>query len=69
MQVTGYSRWQKAPKGFRFWDYRPFSRVLCSFKEFLTLKNYIQINQLEGLGYTRSEAKYRQANYMLTNST
>ena len=39
-----------------FWDYRPFSRVIRSFKAFLNLKDYIEINQLEGVGIARVNA-------------
>lgn len=30
MAITGYSRWKKRPAGEKFWDYRPFTRVLDS---------------------------------------
>ncbi len=52
MAVTGASRWKplkKSPKD-RFWDFRPFTRVLQSFKEILRLSNYIEINRFEGFG-------------------
>lgn len=41
----------------RFWDYRPFTRILTSFREFLSVKDYIYINQLEGLGVGRVRAR------------
>jgi len=41
----------------QFWNLRPFSRVVMGFKARLKLKEYIQINQLESLGYDRFEAK------------
>jgi REP element-mobilizing transposase RayT len=40
----------------RFWDYRPFTRVVQSFKAMLNLKDYIEINQFEGLGMPRTKA-------------
>ncbi len=40
----------------KFWDYRPFTRVISSFKAFLSLKDYIEINQFEGLGIPRAQA-------------
>jgi REP element-mobilizing transposase RayT len=40
----------------RFWDYRPFTRVVSSLKAFLTLKDYVEINQFEGLGMPRTQA-------------
>lgn len=59
MAVTGVSRWTKAGglKAIKFWDSRPFTRVLKSFREKLNLKDYIEINQLEGFGYSRHEAR------------
>ena len=40
----------------KFWDYRPFTRVVRSFRAFLNLKDYIEINQLEGVGVNRIQA-------------
>lgn len=40
----------------KFWDYRPFTRVISSFKAFLNLKDYIEINKFEGLGVNRLQA-------------
>lgn len=61
MAVTGINRWNrlntKANKN-RFWDYRPFTRVIESFKALLNLRDYLHINQLEGAGYNRIEAKF-----------
>jgi len=55
MAVTGTSRWKplKKSNSDRFWDYRPFTRVLQSFREYLNLQDYIEINQFEGLGHDR----------------
>lgn len=61
MRVTGINRWTKstqAQKKQRFWTHRPFSRVLSSFKERLNLKDYIAINQFEGFGYTKNQARF-----------
>ncbi len=44
-------------KKLKFWDQRPFSRVIENFKHFLTAKKYLEINQLEGLGLPRVEAE------------
>lgn len=57
MTVTGQSRWNKVEMG-SFWDYRPFTRVVQGFKDFLNLRDYIKINQLEGFGYSRFQAKF-----------
>jgi REP element-mobilizing transposase RayT len=40
----------------KFWDYRPFTRVINNFKSYLNLKDYIQINQLEAVGLPRVHA-------------
>lgn len=59
MAVTGTSRWKplKNEAKDRFWDYRPFTRIVVGLREFINLQNYIEINQLEGLGFTRIEAR------------
>ncbi len=48
----------KPPKREKFWDYRPFTRVVESFKAWLNLKDYIKINEFEGAGYTRDDARF-----------
>ena len=60
MAVTGASRWnplKKEPKD-RFWDHRPFTRVVIGLRVYLNLKNYIDINQLEGFGFARPQARF-----------
>lgn len=66
MAVTKSSRWNQprnvsmnsnGSRNTRFWDRRPFSRIVQSFRAQLTLKDYIAINHLEGFGYDRSEAR------------
>jgi len=60
MAVTGSSRWKplkKAP-GDHFWDYRPFTRIVQAWKALLNLRDYIQINRLEGFGYNRADSRY-----------
>lgn len=56
MAVTGASRWQKSAG--KFWDYRPFTRLVKSAAGFLRLRDYIRINHLEGLGYGRINATF-----------
>ncbi len=41
----------------KFWDLRPFTRVVVGLKSFLGLEDYILLNQLEGFGVKRSQAK------------
>ncbi len=66
MAITGRSRWTKkcvesvanTAKIEKFWDYRPYTRVVESFKAWLNLKDYIKINEFEGAGYTRDDARF-----------
>ncbi|MEK6554303.1 MAG: transposase [Bdellovibrionota bacterium] len=59
MAVTGCNRWTKKGVGkLKFWDYRPFTRVVKGYRALLTLKDYLQINRLEGFGYNRSQARF-----------
>ena len=44
----------------KFWDYRPFTRVVRGFAAFLSLKDYIDLNQLEGIGFSRTQSKHVQ---------
>jgi hypothetical protein len=41
----------------KFWDYRPFTRVVKAYKALLHLRDYIQINVLEGLGCSKPQAR------------
>jgi REP element-mobilizing transposase RayT len=70
MAVTGASRWRsfaeilKAkgfPKNTKFWERRPFSRIIIGFKALLTMRDYIQINKYEEWGYSREDAKFMVA--------
>jgi hypothetical protein len=57
--VTGINRWTKITDGKRlkFWDYRPFTRVVQSYRAFLNLRDYIRINVLEGFGVGRDQGR------------
>lgn len=59
MKISGASRWRKSAFEGKFWDYRPFTRVVVGFAAFLKLRDYVQVNQLEGLGVKRVEAFWR----------
>jgi hypothetical protein len=48
MAITGLSRWTKHKRKIKFWDYRPFTRVIRGWRAKLRFKDYILINQLEG---------------------
>jgi hypothetical protein len=45
-------------KRLRFWDYRPFTRVVESFRAWLNLRDYLLINELEGQGCARVQARF-----------
>jgi REP element-mobilizing transposase RayT len=59
----------KKPISNKFWDYRPYTRVVESFKAWLNLRDYIRINQLEGAGYSRAEARFFLSNYRTSDRT
>ncbi|MCB0391769.1 MAG: transposase [Bdellovibrionales bacterium] len=58
--ITGASRVKpmKTLIEGKFWDTRPFTRILSSWREHLNLSEYIKLNQLEGCGCSRQEARY-----------
>jgi REP element-mobilizing transposase RayT len=56
MAITGKSRWKKIKA--QFWDYRPFTRVIRGWRAILTMQDYMMINQLEGIGTKRIEARF-----------
>jgi REP element-mobilizing transposase RayT len=62
MAVTGSSRWN--PLKSKFWDHRPFTRIVQGYRQFLTLKNYININIFEGMGFPRSHARLVLSEFM-----
>jgi hypothetical protein len=61
MNVTGKNRWSEGDSSenndkLKFWDYRPFTRVVIGLRNFLNLKDYIAINRLEGIGVQKERA-------------
>jgi REP element-mobilizing transposase RayT len=42
----------------RFWDYRPFTIFINSYRHYLNMRDYMKINQLEGIGFSRLSARY-----------
>jgi REP element-mobilizing transposase RayT len=66
--VTQFSRWRKAPLDFQFWDARPFSRILSSWREILNLRDYVKINKLQGLGWPKSFARIEVKTLQKMNS-
>lgn len=57
MAVSGVSRWKPSPIG-KFWDYRPFTRVIVGFRGLLNIRDYIEINKYEGRGYAKIQARF-----------
>jgi REP element-mobilizing transposase RayT len=45
------------PNLARFWDARPFSRVVSWGRDFADLKNYLHLNRVEALGFSRHESR------------
>ncbi len=61
MAVTGVSRWRNFELAKKFWDRRPFTRIVKGLREHVTLAKYIKLNQLEGFGYSRKAALVKLA--------
>ena len=58
MAVTGASRWHKPKLKGKFWDRRPFTRIVFGIREWANVAEYIEINQLQGEGHPRHLARY-----------
>jgi putative transposase len=54
MAVAGTSRWNPAKE--KFWDRRPYTRLVIGLAAMQRVDHYILVNQYEGLGYSRAEA-------------
>ncbi len=57
MAVTKASRWRNALKGRRFWDLRPFTRLVTTRAAFERVQDYVTVNFWEGAGLSRPEAR------------
>jgi len=59
-RITGANRWNPLKKkaSDKFWDQRPFTRVVKSYRAYLNLRDYIEINRLEGFGFTKPQARF-----------
>lgn len=59
MAASGASRWKSLSKmGLKkFWDYRPFTRIVIGLRGWLAVRDYVAVNQLEGMGYSRTAAQ------------
>lgn len=58
MKVTGVSRWVQNAKAKKFWDLRPFTRIVSSFTERMNLKRYVMVNFYESMGYDRRQSRF-----------
>jgi REP element-mobilizing transposase RayT len=60
LAITGASKINKLKieAKDRFWDRRPFTRVVIGYKAYLNLRDYIEINRLEGFGFQRPQARF-----------
>lgn len=55
--VTGCTRWTRAmPK--KFWDRRPYTRVIEDFSQYAVYENYLDLNDLEAEGFPRPFARW-----------
>jgi REP element-mobilizing transposase RayT len=66
MAITGVSRWKKID--IKFWDRRPFSRVVIGRKAYLTVSDYVRVNELEAQGYSRAEARKGVQNFRMSSA-
>src|SRR5687768_3367552 len=59
LAATGGNKHSKIVKTHadRFWDYRPFTRIMMSFRVLLNMKDYMAINRMEGEGQDRVNAR------------
>jgi len=62
MGVTGVNRWTRTAQTklgkLRFWDRRPFTRIVIGKTALLRLKDYLVLNRVEGFGYTKNQARF-----------
>ncbi|WP_413574699.1 transposase [Bdellovibrio sp. HCB290] len=49
----------KRHEGQKIWKYRPFTRVIKGYRPYLTVRNYIQLNECEMLGRPYSKTRLR----------
>lgn len=68
MAVAGKNRWSKSAvgpgsaqlakaKADRFWDHRPFTRVVAGYQAAQGLVDYLRINEMESWGFNKFEAR------------
>lgn len=74
MHVMKWNRWTMEGGGGergKFWDFRPYTNVVMSWAGFLKLRDYIEVNQYEGMGIPRktSEALVRSFRHLWGHGT
>src|SRR5690606_18339362 len=57
MKASKLNQIVKAHKD-RFWDYRPFTKIVSHFRHFKAMKEYMMVNRLEGYGHDRVSARF-----------
>lgn len=55
MKISGASKTNKLKQ--KFWTQSPFTRFVHGIRDFLSLKDYLEINSIEGFGFLRPDAK------------
>ena len=55
-KVLGAER-GSAWKGTKFWDARPFTRIVAWGRDYTQLRNYLFLNRVEAIGFDRLSAK------------
>ena len=60
IKLGNFDKWKGAKKNAqdRFFDYRPFTRIVTGLRAILTLQDYIRLNEIEGYGSARSQARF-----------
>ena len=56
MAITGSGKGKPAEQ--KFWDRRPFTRLVSGLKGYLRVQDYVQVNNLEGDGIARKTARW-----------
>ena len=56
LAITGANKFRKLSQ--RFWDRRPYTRIVIGYRAIRILRDYIGINTLEGAGWEREQAEF-----------
>ena len=56
LAVTGANKFKKLAK--RFWDRRPFTRIVRGRAAYRRVQDYVGINLLQGAGWAREQAEF-----------